>query len=54
VEHHESLAACTRAILAKEGLRGLYKGMVPALLKAAPSTMITFFVYETSLEWLRR
>ena len=32
--------------LVGEGVEGLYKGLAPSLLKAAPATAITFLVYE--------
>jgi solute carrier family 25 thiamine pyrophosphate transporter 19 len=37
-----SLAAVARA----EGVAGLYKGLLPNVLKAAPASGITFVVYE--------
>jgi solute carrier family 25 thiamine pyrophosphate transporter 19 len=37
-----SLAAVARA----EGIAGLYKGLLPNVLKAAPASGITFVVYE--------
>eukprot|EP00045_Choanoeca_perplexa_P004565 m.39157 g.39157 ORF g.39157 m.39157 type:complete len:331 (+) comp12642_c0_seq2:64-1056(+) len=42
----QTLQGCFRSILAKEGVPGLYKGLVPALVKAAPGTMVTFLVYD--------
>eukprot|EP00249_Psilotum_nudum_P006510 c19834_g1_i1 orf=501-1454(+) len=39
-------------ILRYEGIPGLYKGIVPNLLKNAPSSSITFLVYETVLKLL--
>jgi solute carrier family 25 folate transporter 32 len=38
--------AAARALLASEGLRGLYKGWVPNVLRVLPSSAITFLVYE--------
>ncbi|EFJ30847.1 hypothetical protein SELMODRAFT_89452 [Selaginella moellendorffii] len=37
-----------------EGVRGLYKGMVPNLLRVAPSSSITFIVYESVKKILLR
>lgn len=37
---------CLGAIARTEGLQGLYKGVVPNILKAAPASGITFVVYE--------
>jgi len=33
-------------ILKTEGIRGFYKGMLPNLLKVAPSVAIVFVTYE--------
>ena len=35
-----------RAVLAREGVRGLYKGLGPNLLRVAPASATTFAVYE--------
>ncbi|KAF9415137.1 hypothetical protein BGZ94_000176 [Podila epigama] len=35
-----------KKIIAQEGVRGLYKGMVPNYLKVAPAISISFVVYE--------
>ena len=37
---------CLSSIAKKEGLAGLYKGILPNVLKAAPASGITFVVYE--------
>ena len=36
----------SKSIYQNEGLRGFYRGIVPALVKAVPSSGITFAVYE--------
>ena len=36
----------TKSILKMEGAAGLYKGLYPSLVKAAPASAITFVVYE--------
>ncbi|KAJ3035001.1 mitochondrial thiamine pyrophosphate transporter [Rhizophlyctis rosea] len=41
---------CVRQIVRHEGFLALYKGLVPGLLKAAPSSAITFLVYEKCVE----
>lgn len=38
--------------LANEGVRGLYKGLTPNLLKVAPALSITWVVYENSKRML--
>ena len=35
-----------RGLLQREGLRGLYKGWVPNVLRVLPSSALTFLVYE--------
>lgn len=35
------------------GIRSLYKGLVPNLLRVVPSTTITFVVYENVQHWLK-
>ncbi|KAL8168143.1 hypothetical protein V2J09_009642 [Rumex salicifolius] len=39
-------------ILKKEGWAGLYKGIVPSIIKAAPAGAVTFVAYEAISEWL--
>ena len=39
-------------IVLHEGVPGLYKGMLPNLLKVAPAMGITFVVYEKTKELL--
>jgi len=41
-----SLPACLAQMYSSEGLRGLYKGSLPSILKAAPSAAVTFTAYE--------
>jgi len=36
----------------EEGVRGLYKGVTPSLLKSAPSAAITFAVYSIALDYI--
>lgn len=38
--------------LQNEGFRGLYKGILPNLLKVVPSASITYMVYESMKKWL--
>ena len=42
----KSLPACLAQIYRREGVRGLYKGSLPSVLKAAPSAAVTFTAYE--------
>ena len=41
-----------RYIFRTEGLRGLYRGMVPNFCKVAPAVSISYFVYERTREHL--
>ncbi|GLJ46065.1 hypothetical protein SUGI_0970450 [Cryptomeria japonica] len=41
-----------RRIMQAEGLAGLYKGIVPSVIKAAPAGAVTFVVYEYTSDWL--
>ncbi len=41
-----SIPACLAGIWRREGLRGLYKGALPSVLKAAPSAAVTLTAYE--------
>ncbi|KAL3626508.1 hypothetical protein CASFOL_030057 [Castilleja foliolosa] len=40
-----------RQILHAEGLAGLYKGIVPSIIKAAPAGAVTFVAYEFTSDW---
>lgn len=37
-----------------EGFLGLYKGLVPNIIRVLPATCITFAVYESISAWFRR
>lgn len=41
-----------RRILLEEGWAGLYKGIVPSIVKAAPAGAVTFVAYECTSDWL--
>ncbi|KAJ4847053.1 hypothetical protein Tsubulata_037446 [Turnera subulata] len=41
-----------RRILLREGWAGLYKGIVPSTVKAAPAGAVTFVAYEFTSDWL--
>ena len=45
--------AIARDILRREGVRGLFKGTVPAVVKAAPASASTFAVYELVIHLLK-
>lgn len=44
----KSVLACIRAIVQKEGVLALYKGLVPGLIKVGPASAINFLVFEKS------
>ncbi|CAN6853775.1 unnamed protein product [Brassica oleracea] len=41
-----------KQILMSEGWHGLYKGIVPSTVKAAPAGAVTFVAYEFTSDWL--
>ncbi|RIA98428.1 mitochondrial carrier domain-containing protein [Glomus cerebriforme] len=43
--YSSSIFICIRQILRNDGILGLYKGLTPALIKSAPVSAVTFFVY---------
>lgn len=49
-----TIASCARRIVRAEGIRGLFKGIVPAVLKSGPSAAITFSIYEISIHFLTK
>ncbi|KAG8369980.1 hypothetical protein BUALT_Bualt14G0070000 [Buddleja alternifolia] len=54
VEHHayRNMYDALRQILRAEGWAGLYKGIVPSIIKAAPAGAVTFVAYEFTSDWL--
>ncbi|KAL9390502.1 hypothetical protein Peur_019107 [Populus x canadensis] len=54
VEHHayRNMFDALRRILQTEGWAGLYKGIVPSTVKAAPAGAVTFVAYEFTSDWL--
>ena len=53
-EHHayRNMFDAMRRILQSEGFAGLYKGIVPSTVKAAPAAAVTFVAYELTSDWL--
>jgi len=43
---YDAPLAALRTVLAREGARGLYKGLAPTLLRVVPQSAITLVVYE--------
>ncbi|CAN6676924.1 unnamed protein product [Malus baccata var. baccata] len=54
VEHraYSNMFDALRRILQMEGWAGLYKGIVPSTVKAAPAGAVTFVAYEYTSDWL--
>ncbi|XP_077225057.1 mitochondrial thiamine diphosphate carrier 2-like [Tasmannia lanceolata] len=54
VEHlaYKNMHDALRRILQMEGWHGLYKGIVPSIIKAAPAGAVTFVAYEYTSDWL--
>ncbi|MED6106470.1 hypothetical protein PIB30_005105 [Stylosanthes scabra] len=54
VEHHayRNMFDAMNRILRLEGWAGLYKGILPSTVKAAPAGAVTFVAYEWTSDWL--
>ncbi|QCE13254.1 mitochondrial thiamine diphosphate carrier 2-like isoform X1 [Vigna unguiculata] len=54
VEHraYNNMLDAIKRILQMEGWAGLYKGIVPSTVKAAPANAVTFVAYELISDWL--
>ncbi|PHH81405.1 hypothetical protein CDD83_3585 [Cordyceps sp. RAO-2017] len=49
IPEYSTTLRAMRAILQREGLRGLYRGLPISLVKAAPASAVTLWTYERSL-----
>ncbi|KAI0189214.1 mitochondrial carrier domain-containing protein [Xylaria flabelliformis] len=49
---YKSIGDAVRVIVAQEGVRGLYKGLVPNLLKVAPSMAANWLSFEVTRDFL--
>ena len=49
---YNSFVHAFRVTLKREGFTGLYKGLVPNLLRVMPQAAVTFLVYETVMRIL--
>ncbi|KAJ2387013.1 hypothetical protein GGI05_004206 [Coemansia sp. RSA 2603] len=52
--YYPSLLACARRSIADEGIRGLYRGLLPPLVTASAAKSMSFSVFEQTKQWLRR
>ena len=51
---YKGIFDAVRVIAAQEGFRGFYKGIVPNLLKVAPSMASSFLSFEVTRDFLVR
>ena len=51
-ENNYTIRKLMHSIYANEGLKGFYKGISANLLRAVPSSCITFGIYENLRNWL--
>lgn len=49
---YKSITDAVRVIVAQEGIKGLYKGIVPNLLKVAPSMASSWLSFEVTRDFL--
>lgn len=49
--HYTSIWDAIKVIVAEEGVRGLYKGIVPNLLKVAPSMASSWLSFEVTRDF---
>ncbi|KAI4860949.1 mitochondrial thiamine pyrophosphate carrier 1 [Hypoxylon rubiginosum] len=54
IPEYAGTASTVRTILAREGARGLYRGLTVSLIKAAPASAVTMWTYERTLNFLRQ
>lgn len=54
VEHraYRNMLDAMQRIMRLEGWAGLYKGIIPSTVKAAPAGAVTFVAYELTSDWL--
>jgi len=48
IAHYDGLVGCLVDTVQKDGFKGLYRGIVPNLLKAVPSISISYVVFENT------
>lgn len=53
-EYTTGMAGTIKMILQREGLRGMYRGLTVALVKAAPTSAITVWTFERVMGKLKR
>jgi solute carrier family 25 (mitochondrial thiamine pyrophosphate transporter), member 19 len=51
IPEYQGMIQTMQAILAREGFRGLYRGLTVSLFKAAPASAVTMWTYERALRF---
>ncbi|KAJ2079180.1 hypothetical protein H4R24_003955 [Coemansia sp. RSA 988] len=51
--HYPSLLTCAQRSISEEGIRGLYRGLLPPLLTASAAKSLSFSLFEQTKQWLR-
>ncbi|GAB1600035.1 mitochondrial thiamine pyrophosphate carrier-like [Argonauta hians] len=54
VRSYNGMTNCLQQVFIEEGLRGLYKGLFPTMLKAGTVTGLTFMIYESTCHILSK
>ncbi|KAM0332474.1 hypothetical protein ACHAQA_002755 [Verticillium albo-atrum] len=54
IPEYQGAIGALKTILRVEGVRGMYRGLVVSLVKAAPGSAVTVWTYERMLNWLIR
>lgn len=49
---YKSITDAVRVIITQEGIKGLYKGIVPNLLKVAPSMASSWLSFELTRDFM--
>ena len=49
---YTSLLHCLSSTYARGGVRSLYSGIVPNMLKAVPSISLSYVIFEQTKRWL--
>lgn len=52
VKAYRNMYDALSRIMRTEGWAGLYKGIVPSIVKAAPAGAVTFVAYEYTSDWV--
>jgi solute carrier family 25 thiamine pyrophosphate transporter 19 len=53
IPEYKGVLRTIKMILQREGIRGLYRGLVVSLFKAAPASAVTMWTYERAIRYLK-